>query len=669
VDECYGQDDDGNDRVWQLYPEHFDDTFNSMLTMFEISYMENWVDVLWMVHNINTGDGPKEQLGLQPFLNTGCKEARFIEGHNTDLCLGGFAGGYTAFFILWIFVGNMLCLNLFTGAVFEKFKRVKGEYVPPADPDDEDAEASAGGGIMTESQQNFVESMRLLTRSQPIQWLKPPPGKKGSWRLQMYGLIMNTSDGKNDGSRFEMAVGSLILLNVLVMGMYTFQVPPEKILISDVIAVEASQNTPFRQVLELLNTIFTFIFLGELIIKISGLGFKQYIRDSWNKLDFTIVFLSLGHLVIVSFDIQTPLNPSVFRILRITRLLRSARMLKNINLDESTQQLVESLMTAIIYTLPSILNILGLMALLLFIFAIVGMNLFGEITTEWEDSPHFYGEFWAGYGRDLNFKTFGKSFLSLVVIFTGEGYVALMRDIMAQGHWLTAPIYFILYLIIINYLMCNLMLSIAVDQFESSFRNDLIRPSCIDDFLYAWATADPTASHFIRPGQLKSVLANSSPPIQVRAEDFAKEMTTLGISVTADNKIHLVDTYCNLVQRVYRIARQAKKEEDGEDDGEPTFGAAAEGIAAKFGNTLTVVNPGCGFAEIAAAQKLQAVIRGWKHRRNSAQAQYMKNEKESGEKRPGSGKSSKPGSKVGSRTRRKSAPPSEDTNSRGGTPI
>ena len=99
----------------------------------------------------------------------------------------------------------------------------------------------------------------------------------------MYSLIMNTSDGKNDGSRFEMAVGSLILLNVLVMGMYTFTTPKNRILITDVIAIEESQNTPFRQVLELLNTIFTFIFLGELIIKISGLGFKQYIRDSWNK--------------------------------------------------------------------------------------------------------------------------------------------------------------------------------------------------------------------------------------------------------------------------------------------------------------------------------------------------------------------------------------------------
>ena len=55
VDECFGQDSGGNDRQWLLYPEHFEDTFNSMLTMFEISYMENWVDVLWMVRQRASG--------------------------------------------------------------------------------------------------------------------------------------------------------------------------------------------------------------------------------------------------------------------------------------------------------------------------------------------------------------------------------------------------------------------------------------------------------------------------------------------------------------------------------------------------------------------------------------------------------------------------------------
>jgi len=436
-------------------------------------------------------------------------------------------------------------------------------------------------------------------------------GAESGLRGKAYALVMHTKDGKNDGSRFEMYTSSLILLNVLVMMMYRWHQPKTRVPVDDLLEIEKWQQTPFHDVLEVFNTVFTFLFLGELLIKTYALGFRQYWRDNWNKLDFIIVFLSLGHFVVMSMNIQLPVNPSVFRILRITRLLRSARMLKNMPLDPDTQTLVESLMTAIIYTLPSILNIMALMALLLFIFAIVGMNFFGEISLE---PIHFYGEFWAGYGRDLNFQTFGKGFLTLVVIFTGEGFVAIMRDIMAQGYT-HAWLYFLLYLMIVNYLMCNLMLSIAVDQFESSFRNDLIRPSAIDDFLYTWARYDPQATHFIKPHHLKRLLDEVTAPLRVPAEDFAKEIKLLGISVTPDNKIHLVDCYVNLVQRVYRIQRESKKADLEDDDGDPTFGAAAEGIASKFGNTLNTVAPGMGVAEVAAAQKLQAIVRGWKYRK------------------------------------------------------
>ena len=104
-------------------------------------------------------------------------------------------------------------------------------------------------------------------------------------------------------------------------------------------------------------------------------------------------------------------------------------MLHTMNLDDKTQRMVESLTTAILYTLPSILNILAMMLLIMFIFAVVGMNLFGEgVPTESE--YHFYGDFWAGYGKNMNFKYFGTSFLTLMIIFTGEGLVAFMRDIM-----------------------------------------------------------------------------------------------------------------------------------------------------------------------------------------------------------------------------------------------
>jgi hypothetical protein len=594
VNQCWGNTDDGSPREWILYPEHFENVFDSMLTMFEVAYLENWVDVLWVIHNT------REEIGDQPTLSH----------HNG---MGEFSFEYMSFFFFWIFIGNMLMMNLFTAAVFEKFKQVKAEY---NEPSEDDPEGGEGGGIMTEGQQNFVESMRLLTRSQPTQWLKPPAGAESGLRGKAYTLVMSTKDGKNDGSRFEMYTSGLILLNVVVMMMYTWETPKTRILATDLAAIEESQATPWTNALEVVNSIFTFLFLGELIIKTYALGFRQYWRDNWNKLDFIIVFLSLAHFIVVALDIQLPINPSVFRILRITRLLRSARMLRSMPLDEDTQTLVESLMTAIIYTLPSILNIMALMALLLFIFAIVGMNFFGDITLE---PVHFYGEFWAGYGRDLNFQNFGKGFLTLVVIFTGEGFVAIMRDIMAQGYT-AAWFYFLMYLMIVNYLMCNLMLSIAVDQFESSFRNDLIRPSAIDDFLYTWARYDPTATHFIKPHQLKHLLNEISNPLRVPAEDFAKEIKLLGISVTPDNKIHLVDCYVNLVQRVYRIQRETKKlTGDEEDDGDPQFGAAAEGIASKFGSTLNDVAPGMDLAEVAAAQKLQATVRGWKYRKAKQQ--------------------------------------------------
>ena len=44
---------------------------------------------------------------------------------------------------------------------------------------------------------------------------------------------------------------------------------------------------------ELLNDIFTYCFVAEMVIKLVGLGFKEYARDSFNNFDASIVILSL----------------------------------------------------------------------------------------------------------------------------------------------------------------------------------------------------------------------------------------------------------------------------------------------------------------------------------------------------------------------------------------
>jgi hypothetical protein len=43
----------------------------------------------------------------------------------------------------------------------------------------------------------------------------------------------------------------------------------------------------------ILNYIFSFIFLAETIMKLVGLGFKEYFKDKWNRFDFIIVILSI----------------------------------------------------------------------------------------------------------------------------------------------------------------------------------------------------------------------------------------------------------------------------------------------------------------------------------------------------------------------------------------
>ncbi len=51
--------------------------------------------------------------------------------------------------------------------------------------------------------------------------------------------------------------------------------------------------TQLNQILELLNQIFTFIFLGEALVKIFAMGFalghRAYLKESWNVIDFFIV--------------------------------------------------------------------------------------------------------------------------------------------------------------------------------------------------------------------------------------------------------------------------------------------------------------------------------------------------------------------------------------------
>jgi hypothetical protein len=100
-----------------------------------------------------------------------------------------------------------------------------------------------------------------------------------------------------------------------------------------------------------------------------------------------------------------------------------------------------------IYSLPSIFNVLSLLLLIFFIFSILGVFLFHEKT-----SGHVVDDY-------TNFKNFGQAMISLIRISTGEEWNIIMYDL-ADGP--IAPIYFISFVVITSFVMLNMFIMVIL---------------------------------------------------------------------------------------------------------------------------------------------------------------------------------------------------------------
>ena len=121
--------------------------------------------------------------------------------------------------------------------------------------------------------------------------------------------------------------------------------------------------------LEVLNLIFTVIYTVEMIIKLIGLG-KKYFQDGWCVFDFAIVLSAwLGLVLLRVFAINVGSVTTVIRSFRIARVLKLIKQAKNLH------QIFQTFILAI----PELLNVGALLMLFLFLFAVLGVNLFAEV--------------------------------------------------------------------------------------------------------------------------------------------------------------------------------------------------------------------------------------------------------------------------------------------------
>ena len=64
-----------------------------------------------------------------------------------------------------------------------------------------------------------------------------------------------------------------------------------------VLCLDGLLEESHENLINLFNTIFTFIFTADLVFKMLGLGLKNYLMDRYNQFDLFIVILSLVELI------------------------------------------------------------------------------------------------------------------------------------------------------------------------------------------------------------------------------------------------------------------------------------------------------------------------------------------------------------------------------------
>lgn len=179
-------------------------------------------------------------------------------------------------------------------------------------------------------------------------------------------------------------------------------------------------------VLLALDKIIIWIFVLEVVLKTSGLGFRRYFTDGWNIFDFTIV--------IASFVLYSTPYVSVLRLIRVMRLIRMIPAIP------ALRSIIDSLIRAI----PALTGILGLTLLIFSIYAIIGTIFFRDVL------PYEF------------FGSFHTSLFTLMQVVTFESWASqVARPVIQEFPW--AWIYFISFIIIGALVILNLVVAVILN--------------------------------------------------------------------------------------------------------------------------------------------------------------------------------------------------------------
>ncbi|XP_033022326.1 sodium channel protein type 2 subunit alpha-like [Lacerta agilis] len=202
----------------------------------------------------------------------------------------------------------------------------------------------------------------------------------------------------------------------------------------------------FKNVLSNGNLVFTGIFTAEMVLKIIAMDPYYYFQEGWNIFDSIIVSLSLIELGFSDVD-----GLSVLRSFRLLRVFKLAKSWPTLNM----------LIKIIGNSVGALGNLTLVLAIIVFIFAVVGMQLFGK---SYDNCKCKISEDCTLPRWHMN--DFFHSFLIVFRVLCGE-WIETMWDCMEVAGQALCLIVFMLVMVIGNLVVLNLFLALLLSSFSS----------------------------------------------------------------------------------------------------------------------------------------------------------------------------------------------------------
>ncbi|XP_077473353.1 sodium channel, voltage-gated, type I-like, alpha isoform X4 [Stigmatopora argus] len=227
----------------------------------------------------------------------------------------------------------------------------------------------------------------------------------------------------------DLTITICIVLNTLFMAMEHYPMAPE-----------------FSRTLIVGNMVFTGIFTAEMVFKIIAMDLYYYFQEGWNIFDGIIVSLSLMELCL-----SNVVGMSVLRSFRLLRVFKLAKSWPTLN----------TLIKIIGNSVGALGNLTLVLAIIVFIFAVVGMQLFGKN----------YKDCVCKISSDCrlprwHMNDFFHSFLIVFRVLCGE-WIETMWDCMEVSGTTMCIVVYMMVMVIGNLVVLNLFLALLLSSFSA----------------------------------------------------------------------------------------------------------------------------------------------------------------------------------------------------------